>query len=103
LLGSERQRTLARWLERHTGKGVDAGVELVERTELALEETGRRSGCERSKAVLELSAMQVAGARIGANAAGEIWHGRKQGQVSLAEARFAAARATCAGVAAAGR
>jgi putative transposase len=79
------RRTLARWLTKH-GQGLLPLVELVESTELALEELADVTGRATIEAVLELSAMQVAGApHRGRRGGAIIWHGRQQGQVSLAE------------------
>jgi putative transposase len=87
------RRTLARWLTKH-GQGLLPLVELVESTELALEELVDVSGRATIEAVLELSAMQVAGApHRGQRGGAIIWHGRQQGQVSLAERKVRVQRA----------
>ncbi len=87
------RRTLARWLTKH-GQGLLPLVELIESTELALEELVDVSGRATIEAVLELSAMQVAGApHRGQRGGAIIWHGRQQGQVSLAERKVRVQRA----------
>ena len=69
-------------------------MELIESTELALEELVDVSGRATIEAVLELSAMQVAGApHRGQRGGAIIWHGRQQGQVSLAERKVRVQRA----------
>jgi putative transposase len=87
------RRALARWLTKH-GQGLLPLVELVESTELALEELIDVSGRAAIEAVLELSAMQVAGEPQRGRRAGEIiWHGHQRGQVSLAERKVRVQRA----------
>jgi transposase-like protein len=87
------RRTLARWLTKH-GQGLLPLVELIESTELALEELVDVSGRATIEAVLELSAMQIAGApHRGQRGGAIIWHGRQQGQVSLAERKVRVQRA----------
>jgi transposase-like protein len=87
------RRTLARWLTKH-GQGLLPLVELVESTELALEELVDVTGRATIEAVLELSAMQVAGEpHRGRRGGAIIWHGRQQGQVSLAERKVRVQRA----------
>lgn len=87
------RRTLARWLTKH-GQGLLPLVELVESTKLALEELVDVSGRATIEAVLELSAMRVAGApHRGQRGGAIIWHGRQQGQVSLAERKVRVQRA----------
>jgi putative transposase len=87
------RRGLARWLTKH-GQGLLPLVELVESTELALEELVDVTGRATIEAVLELSAMQVAGEpHRGRRGGAIIWHGRQQGQVSLAERKVRVQRA----------
>ena len=71
------RRALARWLAKH-GQGLLPLVELVERTDLALEELVDVTGRATIEAVLELSAMRVAGEPHRGRRGGEIiWHGRQ--------------------------
>ena len=87
------RRALARWLTKH-GQGLLPLVELVESTELALEELVDVTGRATIEAVLELSAMQIAGEpHRGQRGGAIIWHGRQQGQVSLAERKVRVQRA----------
>ena len=82
------RRALARWLAKN-GQGLLPLVELVESTELALAELVEVTGRAAIEAVLELSAIQVAGEPHRGRRAGDIiWHGRQQGQVSLAERKL---------------
>ncbi len=82
------RRALARWLSKH-GQGLLPLVELVESTELALDELIDVTGRAAIEAVLELSAIQVAGApHRGRRDGGIIWHGRQPGQVRLAERKL---------------
>lgn len=68
---------LVRWLTRH-GQGLLALVELIASTELALEELIDVSGRATIEAVLELSALQIAGQPHRGRRDGEIiWHGRQ--------------------------
>ena len=93
VVSRDERRTLVRWLTKH-GQGLLPLVELVESTELALEELVDVSGRATIEAVLELSAMQVAGApHRGQRGGAIIWHGRQQGQVSLAERKVRVQRA----------
>ncbi len=81
-------RALARWLAKN-GQGLLPLVGLVESTELALEELIDVTGRATIEAVLELSAMQVAGEPHRGRRGGEvIWHGRQPGQVRLAERKL---------------
>src|SRR5271169_5640435 len=82
------RRALARWLAKN-GQGLLPLVELVEGAELALEELVDVTGRATIEAVLELSAMQVAGEPHRGRRGGEIiWHGRQPGQVRLAERKL---------------
>ena len=82
------RRALKRWLTKH-GQGLLPLVELVESTELGLEELIDVTGRAAIEAVLELSAIQVAGEPHRGRRGGEvIWHGRQPGQVSLAERKL---------------
>ena len=82
------RRALARWLTKN-GQGLLPLMELVESTELALEELIDVTGRAAIEAVLELSAIQVAGAPHRGRRDGEIiWHGHQSGQVRLAERKL---------------
>ena len=87
------RRALVRWLTKH-GQGVLPLVELVESTEVAVEEPIDVMGRAAIEAVLELSAVQVAGEPQRGRREGEIiWHGHQQGQVRLAERKVRVQRA----------
>jgi len=93
VVSRDERRALVRWLTKH-GQGLLPLVELVESTELALEELVDVTGRATIEAVLELSAMQVAGEpHRGQRGGAIIWHGRQQGQVSLAERKVRVQRA----------
>lgn len=82
------RRALERWLTKH-GQGLLPLVELVESTELALEELIDVTGRAAIEAVLELSAIQIAGEPHRGRRDGEILrHGRQAGQVRLAERKL---------------
>lgn len=82
------RRALARWLAKN-GQGLLPLVELVEGAELALEELIDVTGRATIEAVLELSAMQVAGEPHRGRRGGEVlWHGSQLGQVRLAERKL---------------
>lgn len=82
------RRTLARWLAKN-GQGLLPLVELVEGAELALEELIDVTGRATIEAVLELSALQVAGEPHRGRRGGEVlWHGSQLGQVRLAERKL---------------
>ena len=82
------RRALARWLAKN-GQGLLPLVELVEGAELALEELIDVTGRATIEAVLELSALQVAGEPHRGRRGGEVlWHGSQLGQVSLAERKL---------------
>jgi len=88
VIGCHDRHGLVRWLSKH-GQGLLPLVELVESTELALEELIDVSGRAAIEAVLELSAMQVAGEPHRGRRDGEIiWHGRQPGQVRLKERKL---------------
>ena len=88
VIGGQDRRALARWLAKH-GQGLLPLVEMVESTELALEELIDVSGRATIEAVLELSAMQVAGEPHRSRHAGEVlWHGSQMGRVRLAERKL---------------
>ena len=88
VIGRSDRRALARWLTKH-GQGLLPLVELVESTELALDELIDVTGRATVEAVLELSARQVAGEPQRGRRDGEIlWHGRQQGQVRLKERKL---------------
>lgn len=64
-------------------------VKLVEQAELAVDELIDVMGRASIQAVLELSAMEVAGSKTPGQASGEIrWHGRQGGTVHLAERKL---------------
>jgi putative transposase len=82
------RRALARWLATN-GQGLLPLVELVEGAELALEELIDVTGRATIEAVLELSALQVAGEPHRGRRGGEVlWHGSQLGQVRLAERKL---------------
>jgi transposase-like protein len=82
------RRALARWLAKN-GQGLRPLVELVEGAELALEELIDVTGRATIEAVLELSALQVAGEPHRGRRGGEVlWHGSQLGQVRLAERKL---------------
>jgi putative transposase len=82
------RRALARWLAKN-GQGLLPLVELVEGAELALEELIDVTGRATIEAVLELSALQVAGEPHRGRRGGEVlWHGSQLGQVRLAERKL---------------
>jgi len=88
VIGRNDRQGLVRWLTKH-GQGLLPLVELVESTELALEELIDVSGRATIEAVLELSAVQVAGEPHRGRRDGEIiWHGRQPGQVQLKERKL---------------
>jgi putative transposase len=88
VIGCRDRHGLVRWLTKH-GQGLLPLVELVESTELGLEELIDVSGRAAIEAVLELSAMQVAGEPHRGRRDGEIiWHGRQPGQVWLKERKL---------------
>ncbi len=81
VISRQDRRALAHWLTKN-GQGLLPLVELVEGAEIALEELIDVTGRATIEAVLELSAMQVAGAPQRGRRDGEvIWHGRQPGQV----------------------
>ncbi len=85
VIGRNDRRALTRWLTKH-GQGLLPLVELVESTELALDELIDVTGRATIEAVLELSATQLADAPHRGERGGEIiWHGRQPGQVTLKE------------------
>jgi transposase-like protein len=88
VISRQDRRALKRWLTKH-GQGLLPLVELVESTELGLEELIDVTGRAAIEAVLELSAIQVAGEPHRGRRGGEvIWHGRQPGQVRLAERKL---------------
>ncbi len=88
VIGRNDRQGLVRWLTKH-GQGLLPLVELVESTALALEELIDVSGRATIEAVLELSAVQMAGEPHRGRHAGEtIWHGRQPGQVQLKERKL---------------
>ncbi len=88
VIGRQDRRALVHWLAKN-GQGLLPLVELVESTELALEELIDVTGRATIEAVLELSAMQVAGEPQRGRRDGEvIWHGRQPGQVRLSDRKL---------------
>jgi putative transposase len=88
VIGRQDRRALAHWLAKN-GQGLLPLVELVEGAEIALEELIDVTGRATIEAVLELSAMQVAGAPQRGRRDGEvIWHGRQPGQVRLSDRKL---------------
>ncbi len=88
VISRQDRRALAHWLTKN-GQGLLPLVELVEGAEIALEELIDVTGRATIEAVLELSAMQVAGAPQRGRRDGEvIWHGRQPGQVRLADRKL---------------
>ena len=88
VIGRNDRQGLVRWLTRH-GQGLLPLVELVESSELAWEELIEVSGRATIEAVLELSALQIAGQPHRGRRDGEIiWHGRQPGQVRLKERKL---------------
>jgi putative transposase len=82
------RRALARWLAQN-GQGLLPLVELVEGAELGLAELIDVTGRATIEAVLELSALQVAGEPHRGRRGGEVlWHGSQLGQVRLAERKL---------------
>ena len=83
VISRQDRRALAQWLTKN-GQGL---VPLVEGAEIALEELIDVTGRATIEAVLELSALQVAGAPQRGRRDGEvIWHGRQPGQVRMSDA-----------------
>ncbi len=88
VISRQDRRALAHWLTKN-GQGLLPLVELVEGAEIALEELIDVTGRATIEAVLELSALQVAGAPQRGRRDGEvIWHGRQPGQVRLADRKL---------------
>jgi putative transposase len=88
VISRQDSRALARWLAKN-GQGLLPLVELVEGAEIALEELIDVTGRATIEAVLELSALQVAGAPQRGRRDGEvIWHGRQPGQVRLSDRKL---------------
>ena len=88
IIGRPDRRALAHWLTKN-GQGLLPLVELVERAEIALEELIDVTGRATIEAVLELSAMQVAGEPQRGRRDGDvIWHGRQPGQVRLSDRKL---------------
>jgi putative transposase len=88
VISRQDSRALARWLAKN-GQGLLPLVELVEGAEIALEELIDVTGRATIEAVLELSALQVAGAPQRGRRDGEvIWHGRPPGQVRLSDRKL---------------
>jgi transposase-like protein len=88
VISRQDRRALAQWLTKN-GQGLLPLVELVEGAEIALEELIDVTGRATIEAVLELSALQVAGAPQRGRRDGEvIWHGRQPGQVRLSDRKL---------------
>jgi putative transposase len=88
VISRQDRRALAQWLTKN-GQGLLPLVELVEGAEIGLEELIDVTGRATIEAVLELSALQVAGAPQRGRRDGEvIWHGRQPGQVRLSDRKL---------------
>ena len=88
VIGRQDRRALVHWLAKN-GQGLLPLVELVEGAELAPEELIDVTGRATIEAVLELSAMRVAGEPHRGRRGGEVlWHGSQLGQVRLAERKL---------------
>jgi transposase-like protein len=88
VISRQDRRALAQWLTKN-GQGLLPLVELVEGAEIALEELIDVTGRATIEAVLELSALQVAGAPQRGRRDGEvIWHGRQPGQVRMSDRKL---------------
>ena len=88
VISRQDRRALAHWLTKN-GQGLLPLVELVEGAQIALEELIDVTGRATIEAVLELSALQVAGEPQRGRRDGEvIWHGRQPGQVRLSERKL---------------
>jgi transposase-like protein len=88
VISRQDRRALAQWLTKN-GQGLLPLVELVEGAEIALEELIDVTGRATIEAVLELSALQVAGEPQRGRRDGEvIWHGRQPGQVRLSDRKL---------------
>jgi putative transposase len=88
VISRQDRRALAHWLTKN-GQGLLPLVELVEGAQIALEELIDVTGRATIEAVLELSALQVAGEPQRGRRDGEvIWHGRQPGQVRLSDRKL---------------
>jgi len=88
VISRQDRRALAQWLTKN-GQGLLPLVELVEGAEIALEELIDVTARATIEAVLELSALQVAGAPQRGRRDGEvIWHGRQPGQVRMSDRKL---------------
>jgi transposase-like protein len=81
-------RALAEFLSRE-GRVLLPMLDLIEQTEMAVDELIDVAGRATIEAVLTLSAQEVAGPKHPGKAAGDIgWHGRQDGVVELAERKL---------------
>jgi putative transposase len=88
VISRQDRRSLAHWLTKN-GQGLLPLVELVEGAQIGLEELIDVTGRATIEAVLELSALQVAGEPQRGRRDGEvIWHGRQPGQVRLSDRKL---------------
>lgn len=88
VISRQDRRALTHWLTKN-GQGLLPLVELVKGAEIALEELIDVTGRATIEAVLELSALQVAGEPQRGRRDGEvIWHGRQLGQVRLSDRKL---------------
>jgi len=88
VVGRQDKRQLTEFLIRE-GQFLLPMVKLIEQAEVAVDELIDMMGRASIEAVLELSAMEVAGSKSPGKASGEIrWHGRQPGVVHLAERKL---------------
>jgi putative transposase len=88
VISRQDRRALTHWLTKN-GQGLLPLVELVKGAEIALEELIDVTGRATIEAVLELSALEVAGEPQRGRRDGEvIWHGRQLGQVRLSDRKL---------------
>jgi putative transposase len=86
--GPTNARRLAEFFSRH-GQGLLPMVDLIEQSQLAVDELIDVAGRATIEAVLQLSAEQVAGPRTpGQRRTGLLWHGRQAGRVCLKERKL---------------
>ena len=88
--GPADKRAIAEFMKRE-GQFLLPMVELVERTELAIDEVIQVMGRATIEAVLEMSAEGVAGAKQSGKARAEsdpVWYGRQSGQVYLSDRKI---------------
>ena len=86
--GEASARKLAEFFRRN-GQGLLPMVDLIEQSQLAVDELIDVTGRATIEAVLQLSAEQVAGPRTpGQRRTGLLWHGRQAGRVCLKERKL---------------